>query len=382
VDEDLIPMTSEAGLAAQDLILGENLFDRSQMALSSLYGMDPKAVMQVITAPSQASPEERRKLSDRMGLTGTWAGTLVDITTNPFVIAGLVLTAFTKLPTASQLQRFKEGAKLHISKSPIGQILEKTAPPSWAYKGTPIPDMMEHGIARAMKVQTKAHDNLLNAWDRYEALSGHKHMPRQTSIRIGGVADGLDDSAHRSWKVLYEAVGGFDKDGKFVSALGLDQATATRLKKRLASSPLGRKLTPTEAENELVQFWRSMSGEHYEEIAKLPNRLEVAEALAAFKGMPLDATDELLQQVAAGFKKEPKYWSHMVKMSQQQQEEKNPELDQIRIRPGGFEANGQGHSQGEPCGGLGPGEEGRPGIGDEAYRWPAAGRRRTRRSTS
>lgn len=73
--------------------------DRPDLALAALIGGHYKAAGQALYDPQKLSPEERKKLSARLGLTGP-AATITDFITNPWVLIPLAATLVTRLPGA------------------------------------------------------------------------------------------------------------------------------------------------------------------------------------------------------------------------------------------------------------------------------------------
>ncbi len=258
------------------------VWDSPQLTLSNLAGGNLSGAIQAWKAPDELSPEERRKLSDRLGLTGTMFAPLIDISTNPMVIAGaaMALSKRFPLPTAAALQTFKETSRGIVQSSIT--FLEKLAPLRWNYRGTKVPDLFEAGHARHIQAMSGYQKKLGDAIQRYEGATGAKDISEDVHRRVAAHLDGLGGGEKNpSWSVLRDAIGRHKK-GVYSSQMGYTEGEAARLHAKLDRRPVIRL---SGAEQNLADDFKSITNDVYGKLYKDPDDLDaVLEAMNSYYG--------------------------------------------------------------------------------------------------
>lgn len=221
-------------------VFGHQMLDQMQLFASNLAGGNTQGALKSISDPASMSPEERRKLSDRLGLTGSWLAPVVDITTHPLALLGIIATMVTRLPTAEGLSVWRAGYE--NAKRTVIPLLNKLSPISWILRDTKIPPMLDEVGARIMAIRSEAVTSL---YDVFEKLPGKKEWTTDEARRIFAKLGGLDragwnvtKNADPAWSVLRDSIGRWNEKGWAGSALGYDEATARELVGLLHEGPL------------------------------------------------------------------------------------------------------------------------------------------------
>lgn len=264
-------------LDQSEILSSYPILDSLQMLQSNVAGGNLSGGARALLKPSEASPEERRKLSDRMGLTGTIFAPMVDIATHPLVLLGAILTWRYKMPSALELRAYK-GVKDSLRKSVL-PMLEGLSPPRVVFEGTPIPYDLDEAVLRHTEVFSPFVDRMEKLWNKMG-------VPTRTEWqRVIADMDGLNKTTQggansRSVAQLIKALSTPEQRG----ALGYSSEQASQLVRKLTSKPLvGVQLTERELlyRNELKgiykDFWDNT-------LSKLPQNAETEELISVMLG--------------------------------------------------------------------------------------------------
>lgn len=167
---------SDAILLTPDVVLGTNmLLDRPGLSLMNLLEGNVGAAAESLYDPDALSPEQRQSMAARLGLTGSILEPLVNIVSNPMVIAGLVGTLMTRNPGAVARTLMKEGgakaSKLARSIAPMPEIVADT----------PLARLLMAAPAHAMKELLPHIERYNRMFDRFERAAGR--YPTEAELR-------------------------------------------------------------------------------------------------------------------------------------------------------------------------------------------------------
>lgn len=257
------------------IITGSGPLDSGQAILSQLYGGDLEAVGQSVKDTAALSPQERKKLSTRLGVAGTWVGRLIDIAANPLVIVGAILTMKYKLPLAKDLLQAGSEAREGFIKSLV-PLFDKIKSPMELFKGTPVWQWMLEISGRKAEMIAKLRDDLVQpAIEQYVKASG-RTPDEDVWRRIFGSLDATGDvTKNESWAVLEEW-----------SAKNLPTELARRVTAaiRKPGGPL-KPIVLTDAESKLRDSLKKLYETGYQTLYSDPDALEdVLEHMAAATG--------------------------------------------------------------------------------------------------
>lgn len=183
--------------------------------------------LRALVKPGEASLEERRTISDRMGLTGTIYAPLVDVATNPLVLLGAALTWKFGLPTALELRAYKGPADaLRRSALPL---LEGLSSQRVVFQGTPIPYDLEEAVGRHVGVVSGVMEKLDKLWKQAPVPT------RDSWQRIVASLDGLDQPLHTNLSVdkLVKAL----SDDTMRTTMGMTHGDALGVIRKLQATP-------------------------------------------------------------------------------------------------------------------------------------------------
>lgn len=272
------------------------MLDSLQLGLSNAVGGNLRGVGASFMTPSQTTPEERRKVSDRLGLTGTFLAPLVDISTNPLVLIGAVMAWKWGLPTVAALRTYKgEFDKIGRSSLPL---LEKLAPFRTVFAGSKLPDDFDLAARRFLEPVSKS-------WEKLHAVfRQHGDPTREEWVRIAASLDGLnatDPVSRQSARVLSAAL----RDDEVAAAMGFTPAQRMAVISKL-QQPIAAGLTLTAKEQGIRDGMRSVTDDLWESVfSKVqgdPNAERVANVLFGSKSYPKE--------------KLPQYWSRFANKSE------------------------------------------------------------------
>ena len=178
---------------------------------SSAVGGDFSALMSSIQRkPEELSPEERKKLSERLGLSKSPLAGAVDILGNPLVLLGLAGTLLFKMPSIAEEMSA-------MAKS--GQVVNRFKPLEWLlphkanYEGTLIPSLLEETQARRAglnyELQTRMRDAIAKTF-------GKETISNESQYRISAYLDGLFNPNAQQWQRLLRTLG-YDVKTGYVS---------------------------------------------------------------------------------------------------------------------------------------------------------------------
>lgn len=265
-------------------ILGTNpFFDRPSLAVANLAAGDLKGAGKSLWDPSSLTPEQRKKLSARLGLEGP-LGSLLDITANPLVLMGLALTMTHKMPNAAELMPFSGAETQVLSRA---RALEWMMPLSEVYRGTKIPPLMEAVTRRYLKITMQWQQPLLEAVKRYEKSAGSVLTP-DAQVRLSAYLDDLSNPANRVWtKLIGRAQQSIDElaAGKPGAVdLGLTAETVAAAKAALKDPLPG--LALTEPLQQLGDEIRTIHSQMFDDLFSDKNaRQQVLQMLSSMKGL-------------------------------------------------------------------------------------------------
>ena len=233
-------------------IIDSDILAAMQAAQSNLVAGNTSGAAQSLTGMSGASPEERRKLSDRLGLTGSVLAPVIDVVSHPLVLIGGLLAWKFKLPTAEALQTIRsESDRLVKSFLPPLQHLGGLAE---QYVGTKIPADIELATRRHVETVLSLRDKAMAGITEYSKKSG-KPPTEDTYRRISAYLDGMTDMenprSRQPWEVLR----------KSLPELGFSSGQATEIA-RLLQKPI--RVSLSEDELKLATVLRSTFDDAWE----------------------------------------------------------------------------------------------------------------------
>lgn len=199
-----------------------NAIERAGHAMSNILSGEVGAAGRSVLDPASLSPEERKKLGERMlGEDAGPMGKILDLVTNPLMLAGLVLTARYPVKHASRLLDWENKIGSYARKQGPGMKFLQNFHES--FRGTPLPDMFEH-VTRVnhthMHTWTQA---MSDAVEEFQKAGGK--LTKEVGAKISAKLDGLDKPDHAVWKMLKEK-------GEFGGAI--PTITLTKQEARLA----------------------------------------------------------------------------------------------------------------------------------------------------
>lgn len=214
-------------MATNPYLLSDNpLFDRPQLALANLAEAELGPAMRALYDPEEMSPDERKKLSARWGLTGP-AAAIVDITTNPMVLLGAGLTLLYPRLDAGKI--VKQGSKIVRNWGPANWLIPH---PEIFGPFTKLGSYLQEGVRRSREFFVAKQDLIGKAVDAAVDRTG-KPVTRDEFLLVAAHLDGLGDPNSPAMKRWLGALK--DDPGKF----GLDSGTATVLYQRMQKGLVG-----------------------------------------------------------------------------------------------------------------------------------------------
>ena len=179
------------------LISGSHpVFDRPGLALNALLSGNLAAAGRAIYDPESLAPSERRKLSDKLGLTDTPLEGVVNVTTNPLVLVGLAMTLKWPAPTAEALATFKGGTRVLPKRWAWSRFI---SPVSENYRNTDIPDILQ-GIVKERQSELKViHEQWAGALKKFEKATGRAFPTVEEEFVVAGLMDDLGNPHHQVW---------------------------------------------------------------------------------------------------------------------------------------------------------------------------------------
>lgn len=227
-----------------EIITGSGLMDRPELFLANVVGGHLRAAAATLNPGydvAQLSPEERKKLSARLGLTGP-AASLVDITTNPMVLVPLAATLMTRLPGAAAVDATSATGAWSRFATKYIPLISAIAPAMTKFNGTKLYPIFSR-VASDMKhwmskwygtTGLETEPGFLATWDeavktnfggkltkeqaaRLYATYTKLHTPGQGAGKvwqplIGRLQDALDETdpgkAYAKWTKLNTGAGG------------------------------------------------------------------------------------------------------------------------------------------------------------------------------
>lgn len=157
-----------------------SLYDRPAVAVANLARGRFKQAAQALVSPNELSPEDRKSMVDRWGLTGA-TRTIAEIATNPLVIMGLILHMRYPVLGAKALAKFKAGVADYANRA--GVILRNVGTLQTNFKNTKIPRIVDELTFTMGKMQDKYAPMVGSAVEKYEQTVG-KVIDAPTMTRI------------------------------------------------------------------------------------------------------------------------------------------------------------------------------------------------------
>jgi hypothetical protein len=284
-------------------ILGNNpAFDGIHAAASNLLGGEIGGAYRSLTNPDSLSPEERKKLSARLGLDGTILAPIVDISTHPLVIAGALLTvAFPRLPTAAALRNFVNGAKNTTRR--LNPLMQWLAPARDLFKGTRIPDDVDLGMKRYINFGLDANREII------DSLKSVPELSRASLMKVIAHLDGLPSKNHEAWGILRD----------WSRKNNLPDHIQKKLDAPISIAPL------TSEEKTVYDAIDRVRTKFYKEVfGKAENKKEILQTWMRANGDFSPITDEMVEKFA---KQQQDYWPHMARLQRADREEILREMD-------------------------------------------------------
>lgn len=182
----------------------DNIFDRLNLAASNLGALNPGAAARSLWSPASLSPEERKSISERiLGPDPGALGKVLDITLNPAVLAGLVLTMRYPIARADRLFKYGERTTAYARKYGPGMRWLSTF---WDSFGSPLDDVMQSVVRTNHHFQSLAAGEWTRMVEGYELTAGRAY-DRGTGVRVAAMLDDLSNPEHSSWQFLKRYLG-------------------------------------------------------------------------------------------------------------------------------------------------------------------------------
>ena len=178
--------------------LGEHfLFDRPSLAVRNFVTGDWSAAGRALYDPASLSPTERENLAKKWGIHNSVMAGLVNISTNPLVLGGIILSLAFPLPMASNLALFKTGVNKIVKRFPG---LKFISPVSENYIGTEIPGILQ-AISMERRNVTDFFTKRLEVIDtKLRQAIGHP-LSSKEKLMVGALLDDTANPANQTWVV-------------------------------------------------------------------------------------------------------------------------------------------------------------------------------------
>lgn len=165
------------------------VFDRPGLALKNLLAGDFSGAGRALYDPGSLSPEERKTLAERWGVGGTPLEVILEVSTNPLVIAGLLLSMKYPTPSADSLAGFRGGVEKLASRMPWAKYI---SPVSENYLGTKIPGLLQ----TALRERTTVQKFIVEGWA--DILQG-RVLSLDEQLKVAALMDDLGNPHHPVW---------------------------------------------------------------------------------------------------------------------------------------------------------------------------------------
>lgn len=150
-------------------------------ATQNLLVGDMSAAWRAMLTPDDLGPLERDALLNKIGIAGdSFKGRILRTITNPAVLLSIGATFLFPIPTARNLFKVKAGVESMLAKVPF---LRSFAGPRVAFKGTPVPEILDNIETATHGFWDKHMSGILApAFSKYEIAVGHAVTAREQAI--------------------------------------------------------------------------------------------------------------------------------------------------------------------------------------------------------
>lgn len=183
-----------------DYILeSDPVFGRPSLLFSNILAGSPSGAARSIVDPESLSPDERQTIASRAGLSGPLAG-LVNVSTNPLVLAGLAMMLLTRKVSPEVLES-------------VGSAYQKVKPSFLGFtqslterlKGTPIPRLLSRITQEADEFIGGYVGQLGDAFRDFEKQTGRIVSNKERQLLVEHLDDTLNPNSAR-WSKFLERV--------------------------------------------------------------------------------------------------------------------------------------------------------------------------------
>lgn len=180
---------------------GTDVFSRGSLALANLVRLDPENAIRAVLSPGSLSPGAARTTADELSLEkGGITEFVVNSLTNPFVLAGIVLSMRYPIPLAKEMFRFSKQVagidkKAGLLQRTLGNIDE-------IFVGTDVPDNYNKLLQTVSKFKVEKSQKLGAAV--LKAKRAGLEFDRRTQVLVSAKLDGLDKGKKAILKPIRE----------------------------------------------------------------------------------------------------------------------------------------------------------------------------------
>jgi len=214
------------------------IFDRPALSLRNLLTGDVEGAGRAIWDPESLTPTQREDLAERWGVKNSILASVIDMTTNPLVLAGLLFTLKFPLPTAQQLTAFAGGVSKLPARFPWMKFI---SPVSENYHSTEIPGLLQKIHQERVSVGSWFTKRIETILSDYGKETGRRTMSKQEQTIVAAL---IDDTANPNNQVWSSARKYLEGQGQY----GLAQALKNPLpgfNSRAVPEPLRNVATKT-----------------------------------------------------------------------------------------------------------------------------------------
>lgn len=167
--------------------------ERANLALGNVMGGQFRAAGRALVAPNTLTPSELKRLQDKLGGGGQHhpiIQTILDVSTNPLFLMGVVLSM--KYPALKATELLKWSKDLDGYKRFVHPLLMYIQSPASTFHRTGIPETMDDILGIVFQWKNKYLSRFNDAWSKSSQMAGEGGLSAESLHKVAAKLAGLD----------------------------------------------------------------------------------------------------------------------------------------------------------------------------------------------